>query len=138
MQVTLFTVAEYASVSMEGKLTLGGFLEAVHCDTLPLLLPPLYSVAQLRVFREEIGAVFQLKITLQTPQGEAIFSQEENIQVQAFEHGQRILLNKVIQISQFVAQQTGDYIFTLYINNNAIAQQPLEILMVPPAVDTRS
>jgi hypothetical protein len=100
MQVRLSALADFASVTREGKVNILGIFDQVNPSKLPFVLPQLFLVLVWEASVAEIGTQRNVKTVLVEADGRQILSLDQSVTVPSPAHpGDRIRLNQIIGLN---------------------------------------
>jgi hypothetical protein len=130
MKLNCFLLSEYAAASADGKLTIAGTFDNLDVVTqndvdleprINIPMPPAYLVA---VFQGSIADGLQHKIRLRVVDGDG--NQIGNTEAFAFafqinRYGRPLRHNHIVRINGMVLPGPDDYVFMLYVDDNAEA-----------------
>jgi hypothetical protein len=128
LEVTLAALADYASVSQDGKINIMGIFQHVSPAELPFHLPMLFIVLGFQASQAEIGLIKTIRITLIDTEGREKLRLEQTIAVPPSPRpGRRPTLTHVVGINGVRFEEAGDYAFSVLINEEEKASLPLTI-----------
>jgi hypothetical protein len=114
VDVTLSVLADYATVSQDGKLSVMGIFQEINPPTLPFALPQMYLVVSYSVGPAEFDTVKDIKIALLDNDGEEMLALEGQVPVRRPPRpGTRAYMNQIIGLSGVTFERPGDYGFAI-------------------------
>jgi hypothetical protein len=114
VDVTLAVLADYATVSQDGKLNVMGIFQEVNPPALPFALPQMYLVVSYAAGPAEFDTVKDIKIALLDSDGKEMLALEGQVPVQRPPRpGGRAYMNQVIGLSGVTFERPGDYGFAI-------------------------
>ena len=114
VDVTLAVLADYATVSQDGKLNVMGIFQEVNPPALPFALPQMYLVVSYAAGPAEFDTVKNIKIALLDSDGKEMLALEGQVPVQRPPRpGGRAYMNQVIGLSGVTFERPGDYGFAI-------------------------
>ncbi|MEO0562941.1 MAG: hypothetical protein AAF125_12595 [Chloroflexota bacterium] len=128
MEPVLYTTAEYAMISQDGKLTLGGIFDSIQSSEFPANSPRMFLVAQIRAQPEEFETVFDVRFRLFNEEGEELINLNGAGEVPVSEHNLSVLMNQVVTLNNIQFEKPGTYHFTLEINGEEAAYLPFNVV----------
>jgi hypothetical protein len=128
MDVTLAVLADYATVSQDGKLSVMGIFQEVNPPVLPFALPQMYLVVSFAAGPAEFGSVKNIKIALLDDDGNEILGLEGQAPVpRPPRPGSRAYMNQVIGLNGTTFERPGDYAFAILVSGETKATVPLYV-----------
>ncbi|MEL6148943.1 MAG: hypothetical protein AAFR56_04900 [Chloroflexota bacterium] len=128
MRSVLFTTAEYASVSNDGKLSLMGIFDSIQAATFPAASPRMYLVAQFKAEPDEYGRIFEVMFQLHNSNGDTLIQLSGAGEVPDSEHNLSVLMNQVVTLNNVSFEAPGDYVFTAHIDGTEAARLPFVVV----------
>ena len=114
MDVTLSVLADYATVSQDGKLSVMGIFQEINPPTLPFALPQMYLVVSYSVGPAEFDTVKDIKIALLDNDGKEMLALEGQVPVRRPPRpGTPAYMNQIIGLSGVTFERPGDYGFAI-------------------------
>src|SRR3990172_7761919 len=103
MRILVAALAEHASESSPGKkLNVNGVFDVIQAPSFPTVLPAAALVLRLQFEYEDGERTHALQIVLLTQDGEQLINIEDQIPMPKIAPGQRVMINQIIQLRQFV------------------------------------
>jgi hypothetical protein len=116
MDITLGVLADYASVSQDGKLNIMGIFGEINPPMLPFGIPMMYLILSFEASPSEYDTDKAIKVTLLDSEGKAIMGMEQSMRVQpARRPGSRSVLNAVVGLAGIKFEHAGDYAFSVLV-----------------------
>lgn len=128
MQPVLFTTADYASVSTDGKLTIAGIFDSIQAAEFPANSVRMMLVAQFRAQPDEYENAYQLNFQLRDPDGKALFHLTTAGEVPYSDHDLPVLLNQVVTLNNVQFEKPGSYEFAAIIDDRDVAVLPFHVV----------
>jgi hypothetical protein len=125
----LAALADYASVSFDGKLSIMGIVAEVYSSAMPFQLPPMYLVFSLEAEREEYGEEYPIQVILRYENGEGgqILDFKGALQVPRPERPGRAIANQLIALGGLTLEHAGTYIFSISVGEVEVVTVPLDV-----------
>lgn len=130
MQVPLALLADYANISVEGKLNLMGAFDVIHARQFPALHPQMHLVFRIEANPAEAGSTRKLEIKLMAEDGQTLLSLEAELRLEAKDPtplGEMLRSNHIIGLQAVRFEKPGAYQFAILINGDVKAIVPLKI-----------
>jgi hypothetical protein len=128
MEVKLAVLADFASVTREGKLNVLGIFQEISPPSLPTVLPICYVVVAYEAGPAEVGSDKNITLALQDADGAVSMQLEQNITVPvAPRQGNRSLIHQINALIQLPLEQSGDYQFVIMINGEEKSHIPFRV-----------
>jgi hypothetical protein len=128
MQAILFTTAEYASISNDGKLSIHGIFDSIQAGEFPANSPRMYLVAQFRAAPEEFETIFDVRFRLFDPENTPLIDLSGAGEVPTSEHALTVLMNQVVTLNNVSFENPGEYRFTVEIDGQEQAVLPFNVV----------
>lgn len=133
MRLTLAAVADYASISIEQKLSVMGVFDTLWGQAFPLAHPQMFLVLRVQFSYEDSGKDRKLKVRLENADGKRLFQGEMGGPVPAIPPGERPNANLVMQVVNTVFQSPGTYTFVVEDGGEELQRIPLKVAQLPDA-----
>ncbi len=128
MRVTLAALADYANVTMEGKLNIMGIFQEINPPVLPFQLPQMFLVVSFSAAPSEAPAQKHLQVKLLAEDGAAVISAQQTLPVQTPNRpGARVITNAVLGFGGLQFTAPGDYAFSILIDGDEKESVPLRV-----------
>jgi hypothetical protein len=128
MDVKLAVLADYASISLEGKLNIMGIFDEINAPSLPVILPIFYVVVSYSTRATEFDADKNLEIALQTEDGRVLVRLQQPVHVpRPPRPGARGTVNQVHALAGLPFENEGSYQFVISVDGHPIGDIPLRI-----------
>lgn len=133
MELKIFLMADYASISIDQKLSISGVFQAINAQQFPATHSLLYLVAQLKVPPAEFGRQFRLQIKL--------LDQDANVLTEVSMmataptppiRGTGAFINQIVQLGNIVFPKPGPYQFSLLVDGDEKGELELEVNQIVP------
>lgn len=122
-------IADYASVSREGKLSIAGIFQTIFCEKLPALHPQFFICLQLSVTDGDIGTRQSMYVRISDPEGKEIFGADGQINIQEDAMLQPLSLQFRVNGISFHAY--GPHEVEVTIGNHTVRKLTLNIARLP-------
>ncbi len=136
MEVTFAHLADYASVSKEGKLSVMGIFENINVPDLPYVHPQMVLAFRIRLNYAEVGNEIPLRIECVDADGNRVFEAKATFQFGTAEGrqarpGDQPALNQILGINGAKFTRTGTHNVNIFINDQLMAQIEFEVKRQP-------
>jgi hypothetical protein len=128
MEPVLFTTAEYASVSHDGKLAISGIFDSIQASEFPASAPRMYLVALFRAQPDEYEQVYDLRFRLYSPEKEELIDLNTAGEVPHSDHDLSVLMNQIVTLNNVNFQKPGTYTFVVMLNGAEVAALPFNVV----------
>ena len=116
MDVSLGVLADYASISQDGKLNIMGIFGEINPPLLPFALPMMYLVLIFEASPAEIDTDKIIRVVLLNEDGKQIIGLDQTLKVPKPKRpGTRVSLNAVLGMGGARFEKPGDYAFSVLI-----------------------
>lgn len=117
MEVKLAVLADYASVTREGKLNILGIFDIINPSSFPFALPMFCVVVSYEAGAAEFNTLKQTQIVLCDEDGNSLLSLPQKVRVvRPDRSGTKSTINQIAGVSGFPFQKAGDYQFCVTVN----------------------
>lgn len=130
MEVSLAVVADYASITREGKLNILGIFETISAREFPASHPQMQLVMRFEADSSEAGKKKELEIQFMDADGKKLFTLGGEFTVGQPPPGQRYISNHVVTINMANFERPGDYEFKILVNGDVKAEVPLTVIKI--------
>jgi len=130
MEAVLFTTAEYASISQDGKLSIGGIFDSIQAETFPANSPRMFLVAQFRAQPEAFETAFEMRFQLFNEDGEQMIDISGAGEVPTGDYHLSVLMNQVVTLNNVSFQEPGHYTFTAELDGEQVASIPFRVVQM--------
>ena len=127
MDVKLAVLADYASITREGKLNILGIFDSINPQKLPVALPIFYVVVAYTAGPAEYGAEKKTEVVLCDDDGKELFRTAQSIQVPRPTKGHVATANQIGALMMLPFQKAGDYQFSILVNGEEKTTIPLRV-----------
>ena len=128
MEVKLAVLADYASVSQQGKLNIMGVFTDINPPKLPFAMPTMFVVTQFQAQPVEVGQQKAVRVVLGDSEAKEMLAMEQSLTVPAPQRpGFPIQINTMICLNMVVFQKADSYRFDIMINGEPKAQVDLRV-----------
>jgi hypothetical protein len=132
LKFRLAVLADYASVSHDGRLNIMGVIPEVNTAVLPFPLPPMYLVFSLEAEPAEYGKEYHIRVVLRYENGEGgqILDLKGPAQVPQPDRPGRVIINQLIGLTGLNLEHAGTYTFSIGVGDEEVATVPLDVHVV--------
>ncbi|GEM_PF-227083 len=131
MEIKLRALADFASVTREGKLNIMGIFDQINPVGFPALIPMMHLVVTYEASPAEGNSEKQVRIVLMSADG-PLAELDQVVRVPAPERpGSRINVNQIVAIGGIGFQNPGDYSFVILVNGEEKGSLPFYVAQVP-------
>ncbi len=118
MDLSFLVIADYATATPDGKLTLVGIFTEIRASAFPARHSGLHLVAQLIASPHEYGRQFALEFRLVDEDAQPVMSLPVSAQVPQGDKGQRVTLNNIVRLENIVFAKPGRYEFAILVDRD--------------------
>lgn len=130
MKVGLAVLADYANVSVEGKLNIMGIFNQIYAPGVPVQHPQMHLVLQFEIDLAEHGLTKVIEIKLLGEDGQQLASVSQTTQIpDLIPLGAQLPLIAALNGLQF--PRYGSYAFHILINEDTKATVPFRVIPTP-------
>jgi hypothetical protein len=130
METVLFTTAEYATVSHDGKLSISGIFDSIQAAEFPANAPRMYLVALFRAQPDEYEQVYDLRFRLYSPSKEELIDLNTAGEVPYSDHDLSVLMNQIVTLNNVSFKAPGTYTFVAMLNGTEVATLPFNVVQM--------
>ena len=128
MEVKLAVLADYASITQEGKLNILGIFDEINTRELPARLPIFYVVVSYRTTASEFGKTKVVEVALQDADGNVSVRIQQSVEIpRPARPGMRGTVNQVHGLAMLPWPRTGQYEFSISVDGHPIGQIPIVV-----------
>jgi hypothetical protein len=128
MNVKLAVLADFASITREGKLNILGIFDELNTTELPARLPIFYVVVAYDAGPAEFDSEKATQIVLTDDDGNEMVRLEQRIKVsRAKKPGTRSTMNQITGIAGLLFPKAGGYQFVILVDGGEAATIPLRV-----------
>jgi hypothetical protein len=130
MKVALAVLADFASVTQDGKLNILGIFHEVKPPFLPFPFPQMFLVASFEAEPADYGKHHSIRVILRrkNDDGTEILSLDGEMQTpNPTRPGATGYVNQVVGLSGVTFERAGDYLFSILVNGEGKATVPLHV-----------
>ena len=140
MEVAFAHLADYASISQEGKLSVMGVFENINVPELPYTHPQMYLAFRIVLNYAEVGNEIPLKIDCVDADGNQVFQVNAKFQVAAAKgrkpkRGDKPGLNQILAINGVKFTRAGNHDVNILVGGRLMAQIEFEVKRQPQKPD---
>ena len=119
MDVTLAVLADFASITREGKLNILGVFGEINPPRLPFVLPSMVLVMAYSAGPAEFGLQRKARIVLTDADGKQVLGVEQDLSIpRARRAGAKVQMNQILGLAGVRFEQSGDYQFSVLVDND--------------------
>ncbi len=132
MKLLLAALADYASVSQDGKLNIMGIFLEINAQVLPFPLPQIYLVFSLEAEPAEYDEERLIRVVLRHENGDGsdILDFQGSVRVPQPERQGRVVTNQLIGLSGVSLEHPGKYTFSIKVGEEEVATVPLDVNVI--------
>jgi hypothetical protein len=136
MEITLAVLADFASVSAQGKLNVMGIWDQINARQMPAGVLAPYLVMHIEGDITEVETPRQLRISLVDADGQQLLAAEQKVTIsRPAESGVTPSFNVISRFPTLQFPRPGQYKFAVLIDNDHKRDIPLRVNLVPPRED---
>jgi len=126
--VTFAVLADFASVSAEGKLNVLGVWDQINPSALPAQILSPYLVMRFEAQVSEVGQKRALRLVLLDEDGEELMAAEAEMAVGTSPRpGVGPRMNHILRIPVLQLPKAGDYVFDVLVDQDSKASVPFRV-----------
>ena len=138
MEVSLAVLADFASVSQEGKVNVMGVFQEINAPVLPWVHPQMFVVVTFVAGAAEFDSRRTLRIVFSTEDGKAMATIEQQVTVPRHPRaGERSLINQIVGLAGLRFERPGNYQFAILVDGDEKRTIPLRVHPPPQAPPTQ-
>ena len=120
MELRLRALADFASMTSEGKLNILGVFGEINASILPIVLPQMFVVATYDASLAERGLDRQCRVVLLDADGNERVNLEQTIHIpdQPKRPGMQIGVNQILGLAGLKFETPGDYQFSFLVDGD--------------------
>ncbi len=130
MNVSLAVLADYASVSREGKLNIMGIFDSIMSAKVPAAHSQMQLVIAVEGATEDSGTEPPIEIEMTDPGGDSVLKVEGKIIFGKAPTGSQVRANSNIQLNNLVFKDFGRYCFKISINGKVYREIPFTVVQI--------
>lgn len=125
-------LADYASVSDDGKLNIMGIFHEVSAPGLPFALPQIYLVFSLEAEPTEYGEERLIRVVLRHDNGDGsqVLGLQGPVRVPQPKRPGRVVTNQLIGLSGVTLEHAGNHTFSIEVGEEEVANVRLSVNVV--------
>jgi len=136
MEVKFAVLADYASISKEGKLNVLGIFDIINPPVLPFPLPQFYVVVSYEAGAAEYDSTKNVEIVLSDEDGTRLLSLPQELRINRPQRpGTMATSNQIAAIAGFRFKKTGTHQFAILVNGET--KKTIPLLVNPPKEVTK-
>jgi hypothetical protein len=129
MEIEIFSLADFANDSGNGKMNIIGTFDQIHVPSLPFVLPHCAVATRIRIANSEAG-VHAFEIVGIDPDGMEFQRLPGNMHVQLNPNAQYGAFNLPLNISNFKIDKIGKYAFEFYFDGEFRSGLTMHVVMI--------
>lgn len=121
MNITFAVLADYASISRDGKLNIMGMFEQIGASSVPVRHPEMRLVLRMEVESAELGRDHRIEIRCMDEDGEALLCLEADLKLEKIDMQTSVQTHKsdhILDIRGLTFKKFGGYTFSIFANND--------------------
>lgn len=130
MEVSLALLADYANVSVEGKLNIMGIFSLIYAPAVPTIHPQMRLVIQFKVDPAERGTSKMIEIKLLDADGNLLAGVGQNIQIPE-DAPLNAEIPQIAVLNGLTFPKYGDYAFKILVNQDTKKTVSFTVAPVP-------
>jgi len=130
MKLVLAVLADFASVTQDGKLNILGIFHELNPPVLPFPFPQMFLVASFEAEPAEYGKRHSMRVVLRDKNDDnaEMLSLEGEVQTPKPARPEAVgYVNQAIGLSGVTFEHAGDYVFSILVNGEEKATVPLRV-----------
>lgn len=131
MNITKALLADYANVSVEGKLNVLGIFTAIGALNFPATHPQMHLVFMWEASPIEVGKRKKIQMTLSDGDGNKLLVIGGEMVIPKGTPGQQIHGNQIIALPNIRFEKPGLYVFHISVNEDPKAEAPFLVNSIP-------
>ena len=131
IRVQAFLLCDSVIVDKDGKTTVQGVFDRIHCQSLPIMCPSLMIFARLRLPRP---GYCDADIEVQTPSG----ATERPLQRHRLSSGDTDVAQLFHRVLAIPLRESGKYVWSLVIDGAKVADYPFTVIAASAKTSTSS
>jgi len=134
MQLDFFLIADYANITIDGKLNVMGVFNSIHSTQFPTVHPEMYLVAKLSASPSEYGSKRKLSVKLLDEDAQLINSLlEREIEVPHGKEGRIAEIRQILRLTGLSFPKPGTYEFSILVDNDQKGIQTIRVVQISKA-----
>ena len=125
MNLVTFLLADYANMTGDNKLNVMGVFNRIYAAKFPARQPIMYLVVKLGPEIGELDQEKSLVIKFEDVDGNEIWSAPIPITIEQNEQGTRPEVGLILQLTDFVLPQDGQFEFVAYVDDERLGSIPV-------------
>lgn len=132
MLLDLLLIADYANLTVDGKLNVMGIFNSIHATQFPASHAEMFLVAKLSADPSEYGTKRKLAIRLLDEGGKLIASLlEREIEIPHGKEGKGVEIRQILKLTGLIFPQPGAYQFSMLVDNDHKGSQTIQLIQIP-------
>lgn len=127
MDVSLAVLADFASITKEGKLNILGIFDIVYTNTLPARHPKIHLILKLDANIEETKMDKKITIKLMDPDGKTLMEVGGDFTIGEVKPGELFTVNSILTLQNINFEQEGHHDFHILIGEELKRTVPLKV-----------
>jgi len=131
MEVSILLVADYANVTLDGKLNIMGVFHNINALSFPAAHPEMHLITQLKAGPAEYERAFTLEIKLIDEDAtETLVDESFDLVVPRGTAGQSVYMNHLLRMVNVRFPKPGTYQFSVLVDRDEKDSIPIEVRQV--------
>ena len=118
MEIALAALADYASISREGKLSVMGIFNSVATNRLPARISSAHLVVSLELGAAEGEREHSVEIKCMDADGATAFTIDGEFRAPPSRPGEILKMDQVLRLENLSFDKQGDYSISIFVNND--------------------
>lgn len=128
MKIKLAVLADFANVTVEGKLNIIGMFDTIVASTFPVVHPQMQLILVLEATSVERGRPQRIEVVLDDPDGNRLLGISASLTVGNGPPGEPIHNRQIVTLGNLHFDEPGTFQFTVFINDHVDTQLPLRVI----------
>src|ERR1043166_2033640 len=133
MKLNLAVIADYASISMENKISISGIFDNIWAPQLPVAHYSWFLVLRFKAESQERGDQHRLRIQLMDPDATEVFVVETQVLVPDIPLPGDVTMGAINQLPPTLFTRAGPHVFTIFIDGQEQERIEFEVGLLSAA-----
>ena len=129
MEIEIFTLADFANDSGNGKMNIVGTLDQINVPSLPFVLPHCAVATRIRIANSEAGA-HSFELVCIDPEGNEFQRLPGTLNAAVNSNAEYSAFNLPLNISNFKVDKIGKYAFELYYDGEFRSGLTMHVVLI--------
>lgn len=139
MKINYGFLADYASLSREGKLSIMGIFSRIGVPELPATHPQAYIAFEVEMHYGEVGEAFELRVEIRDPEGAVLFERKGRMQAKGdVRPGDIPRIQQILPVQNLELQREGRHDVNFYIQGEMKRAVSFEVQVVSQPEQSQS